>query len=355
MHRFILATVLFVCLSSVHASVTINLAASKLKQADGNPMPTNGMVILVASTTNSTFDGPTASSFVSGDDVEVARWDLSSTETPGDINTDVLASLSGNWTGGDPLAIYWYPTLTTDATMPGGGTTYGYYRDPAAISTSGSDSSDAWFTPADGGTITLVFLTTDAGGTTNPPSAGNASLVINTPPIALNDSFSRAADSSLKISIADMLANDSDPDANPISLLSVDASSTNGVSLTYDASKVYYNAPTGAVYNVTDRFSYSISDGLGGQATAFVTINISTNPTTPSYNITITTTNGGIPTINFAGIPNYTYWVQAATNMTPPIDWVTVSTNTADPQGKFSFTDTDFASYPMRFYRSAVP
>ena len=165
--------------ANVRAFVSINLGAESLKTADGTAMPATGLVILVASTTDSTFTPPTADAFVSGDDIVVARFDLSSGDYDGQINaTAVGLSLSGNWNAGDPLAVYWFPTLTTNSAAPGPGTSYGFYRDPAADGArfTGRDGSDPWFTPSDGDDRTLLFFTADAGGS-NPASAGNASSI----------------------------------------------------------------------------------------------------------------------------------------------------------------------------------
>jgi hypothetical protein len=58
--------------------------------------------------------------------------------------------------------------------------------------------------------------------------------------------------------------------------------------------------------------------------------------------------------ISFAGAPNYTYWVQATTNLSSP-DWVTISTNTAGTNGLWNYTDLAATNYAQRFYRSAQP
>ena len=339
----------------VDATVTINLGASSLDQVNGVPMPVTGLVLLVASTTDSTFGGPTASAFVTGDDVEVARWDLSADNIPGLINNTTIATLTGAFGAGDPLAIYWFPTLDISAVAPGGGTTYGFYRDPGADSSATLDGSDPWVTPADGSTVGLLFLTADGlVGGSNPASAGDATSAVNQVPVALADTFSRHADIPLKIGVADVLANDSDPDADPVTLLSVDTISTNGVTITWDSLKIYYTAPAGSGYNVTDQFSYTISDGNGGEASAVVTINVDTTNSSPSHNITDMTFSNGIPTISFAGVPSQTYYIEAATNLSSPI-WITIGTNTADALGRFSFTDENALSFPERYYRSFAP
>ena len=58
-------------------------------------------------------------------------------------------------------------------------------------------------------------------------------------------------------------------------------------------------------------------------------------------------------TLNFVGVAGYTYQVDAATNLAPPVVWTTISTNTADLSGLWQITDLQATNYPDRFYRSA--
>jgi hypothetical protein len=156
------------------ASVTLNVSAANLNDAGGTPMPTNGLVLLVASTNDATFGAPTFDSFVSGDDYIIASWNLATWSTPGLLlGSTGPVILGGGWNAGDPLLLRWFPTLTLAATAPGVGASYGQYRTDSTV-----DGGDPWITPAEGATISLKFLTTDIGGSQNPPSAGNANLVV---------------------------------------------------------------------------------------------------------------------------------------------------------------------------------
>lgn len=60
-------------------------------------------------------------------------------------------------------------------------------------------------------------------------------------------------------------------------------------------------------------------------------------------------------TLLFAGNPNSTNFIQAATNLAPPAVWQTVATNVADGSGQWQFTDTNTGLWPARFYRSYSP
>ncbi len=157
-------------------ALTIELDADLLKDASGNPMPSSGLLVLVAST-DSTFNGPTPLSFVSGDDVVVGKLDLSAFATPG----VVIDAVSTSGIIGKPIMLYWYPTLNINSTAPGQNTPYGSYTDAVGI-----DGSMPWVGGSDAATITLKFLTQDADTDfhspgTNPSAAGLASSTTPTP------------------------------------------------------------------------------------------------------------------------------------------------------------------------------
>ncbi len=63
----------------------------------------------------------------------------------------------------------------------------------------------------------------------------------------------------------------------------------------------------------------------------------------------------GSVTMNCSGYADRTYLMQVATNLTPPTVWQTVSTNVADTNGTWQFTDPNTGSSPARFYRLATP
>jgi hypothetical protein len=54
----------------------------------------------------------------------------------------------------------------------------------------------------------------------------------------------------------------------------------------------------------------------------------------------------------FTGVPGSSYVLVAATNLLPPIVWQPVATNVADPNGVWTFTDTNVLANPARFYRA---
>jgi outer membrane protein OmpA-like peptidoglycan-associated protein len=128
------------------------------------------------------------------------------------------------------------------------------------------------------------FETTEATTTLGPR------VYINRNPVAQNDSSSTPVSTGVAIAV---LANDSDPDGNPLSIATV--TQPQHGSATISGSNIAYQ-PT-ANYIGTDTFTYTVSDGQGGSATATVTVTISGRP--PVANADAATTPVATPvTIN---------------------------------------------------------
>ena len=118
-------------------------------------------------------------------------------------------------------------------------------------------------------------------------------------PSAEDDSVT--VDEASPVSIA-VLANDSDPDGDPVRLESVDFDSTAG-SVTVGDGQVLYD-PVGAFdglrpgESATDTFRYSITDGDGGSDTAKATVTVTGLNDEP-----VPETNAGITVIKSSGAP----------------------------------------------------
>jgi outer membrane protein OmpA-like peptidoglycan-associated protein len=128
------------------------------------------------------------------------------------------------------------------------------------------------------------FETTEASTTLGPR------VYINRNPVAQNDSSSTLVGTGVTIAV---LANDSDPDGNPLSISAVGAAQHG--TATISGSNIAYQPA--ANYQGTDTFTYTVSDGQGGTATATVTVTVSGRP--PVANADAATTPTGTPvTIN---------------------------------------------------------
>src|SRR5207244_3991118 len=92
----------------------------------------------------------------------------------------------------------------------------------------------------------------------------------NSPPVAQDDSAVTAMDVPV---IIDVLANDSDPDGASLVVESAGPGQHGNVDINPDGTVTY--TPNGGMgFEGTDTFSYTISDGQGGNASATVTVTV---------------------------------------------------------------------------------
>jgi Ca2+-binding RTX toxin-like protein len=113
------------------------------------------------------------------------------------------------------------------------------------------------------GTDSFVYRITDGlGGFAEATVTIN---VVNTPPVAAPDIYSVFSGQVLNVSAAGFLANDSDPDGDPVTAISITSGTTHGTLTAFPAGNFTYTPTAG--YTGADRFSYSIGDGFGGTAT----------------------------------------------------------------------------------------
>ena len=108
----------------------------------------------------------------------------------------------------------------------------------------------------------------------------------NTPPQAVDDAATTLEDTPVDI---DVLANDSDPDGDPLSVASFTQGAKGAVSPNGDGTLRYTPNPN---VNGSDSFGYTVGDGRGGTDSAVVTVNV-----TP-VNDAPTVTNPGGQTSN---------------------------------------------------------
>ena len=215
---------------------------------------------------------------------------------------------------------------------------------------SGSTTATNAALPHGSNTITAAY----AGDGNFIGSTNTLSQVINRAPVAGPASYARPTNVTLIITITNLLTNASDPDGDSITLAGVSAHSTNNATVSIGGNFVIYQPPA-TNGNVTDSFSYTVSDSFGATNTGTVTVTILGSSTGQSSNITGITMTNGMTLISFAGIPARTYYVQATTNLPPTASWVTIGTNVAGTNGLFQFLDTQASNYPSRYYRTATP
>lgn len=168
------------------------------------------------------------------------------------VTVNVLANDSDP--DGDPLSI-----IAFDAVSAGGGTVTCSapnctYTPPLAFA--GEDSFS--YTISDG-----------RGGTDSARVRVTVTPAANNPPVANDDAATTTKNNAVTINV---LANDSDPDGDPLQITGYDAASANGGVVSCSSGGCLYTPPTD--FDGSDSFSYTISDGRGGTDSATVTVTV---------------------------------------------------------------------------------
>nr|WP_286191175.1 Calx-beta domain-containing protein [Synechococcus sp. FACHB-909] len=182
---------------------------------------------------------------------------------PGQTATINGATLLGNDTdpNGDPLSISQFFT----ATSQGG-----------SVANTAFDTFT--YTPAAGftGTDTFSYVISDGfGGFTNATLAIN---VVNSAPVFVADpAITIQPGQTATIIGANLLANDTDPNGDPLSVSQFFANTSQGGSVANTAFDTFTYTPS-AGFTGTDTFSYVISDGFGGFTNASLAINVQAKP-----------------------------------------------------------------------------
>ncbi len=145
------------------------------------------------------------------------------------------------------------PATTTSTTVPATSSTTTTTVPPTTTTTTPPTT-----------TTTVPPTTTTVPVTTTTTTAAPA----NQPPVAQNDSASGNPKSNFQIAV---LTNDKDPDGHSLTLVSC-ATSAQGVTVSVNGNKCSYRHPDPESWTTPDTFTYTISDGHGGTASATVTL-----------------------------------------------------------------------------------
>ena len=177
--------------------------------------------------------------------------------------------------------------------------------------------------------------------------------LIDIPPITAAITLSRYPASGVKIRTSALLTNDSDPDGDTFSLLSVSATSAAGGIVTTQGDWICYQPPDN--FTNTDSFSEVIQDSFNLQTTGSVSVLIRIDTNAPQN---IVPPGDGIgnrlASVQFFGIPLRVYTIQYTTNAATS-DWQTLGTATAHSTGLIQFFDDPPPNSPPRTYRTTYP
>lgn len=179
-----------------------------------------------------------------------------------------------------------------------------------------SETGEVTYTSADGftGDDTFTYTITDEHGYESTASVHvqvtEGTVVVdpepeNEAPVAADDVIVTDEDSAVSVSVDDLLLNDSDADGDTLTVTSVDAVSSNGgvVEFNEETGEVTYTPA--ANFNGDDTFTYTVSDGNGGESAA--TVQVTVNPVydaPEAQAITATAVEDGAPVVLDASVLN---------------------------------------------------
>jgi VCBS repeat-containing protein len=241
----------------------------------------NGSVALVAGnvvfTPAANYNGPASFTYTVSDShgatatatVNVAVRPVNDAPNPGSDNSTGAYDDALSAQEDQPLTIAPSVLLANDVDADGDALSIVAVQD-AANGTVQLVGGNVVFTPAPGynGPASFTYTVSDGQGGTATASVGIVVNPINDPPAASNDSTSTAEDTPLTLAPAALLSNDSDPDGDALSIVSVQDASHGSVQLV-GGNVVFTPA---ANYHGPASFTYTVSDGKGGTATATVSV-----------------------------------------------------------------------------------
>jgi hypothetical protein len=286
-------------------------------EADGGSLSYGGATLSVAVVTNAT----------AGDELSVASQGSGageigvqgSTITYGGTN---IAAFTGN--GSNLLSF----TLTTNANP----VSISALIDQLAFETTVTNTS---FRVAQ---LTLTY----------PSNVVTAQITVSVDrlPVAPEIYITATEGESFTLPFSQILTNDSDPDGDTLTITAVSSVSAEGGLLTNNSTSLTYNPPAGQL--ASDRFAYIVNDGRGGETVGLITVNFAAANKLSIGGTSVTHTGAFL---TFAGTPNASYNIQASTDL---INWATIATVVATPEGIVQYLDTDSTTMPHRFYRAQI-
>lgn len=212
---------------------------------------------------------------------------------------------------------------------------------PVAVSLSVGANAVPVVVTAQDGVTTRTYTVTITRGANQPPVPGTH-VVMRT-----NDN------TVIKVPKALLIAGDSDPEGDSLSIVSVGNATPAGASVAILGNFIVYSAPGATAGNGS--FTYDLSDGAGGHlVAATVTVSeIAAAPDAIAPNAARIVSQAGSFTITSQGVPGSVYRFQYTTSSSAPYVWNEFSPPavfTAPNNGVFQYVDANPPG-PLRLYR----
>lgn len=286
------------------------------------------------------------------------------TEPPPDTGT--VIDVGGGYvdvqvTGADPAdvaaSLFYYPSTIADGSEAESLLMLQYFDGSAwvpVLSSGGlaplKDTTDNLDATVSGGRFAVIF---DATSTPTLASLNGTPFALtapgSAPPQAEDDAVERPDGQGVKMPVALLLANDSDPDGDPLTLTGFSPATAEGGTLVRQGAWLLYAPP---LHNpAQDAFAYTITDGHNGLASGMVTIR-PLGESGPTHNrLSLEFDPGsGHTSLRFAGIPGRTYALESSDDLVNP-EWVELDRQPCGSDGILHFEDPRPPA-AQRYYRT---
>ncbi len=190
------------------------------------------------------------------------------------VNDDpVAAADNANATVDTPETIFAADLLTNDTDVDGDVLTITSVQNAVDGTALLDVNGDVLFTPDPSftGQATFEYTASDGNGGSSSATVTVSVNPPNDPPVAVADNAVATEDVPVTILASALLSNDSDPDSDPLTLLSVQNAVSGTASLDLNGDVLF---TPDADFNGFATFDYTIGDGNGGTASATVTVDV---------------------------------------------------------------------------------
>jgi hypothetical protein len=157
-----------------------------------------------------------------------------------------------------------------------------------------------------------------------------------------------------KVLLATLLANDTDPENDPLTITAVGSAQPDGATVVISGGFAVYVAPGNTAGDGS--FTYTLSDGTSS-VTGAVTVTQTTSSTMPeSPNAVSLVPSGRDYVMKFVGVPGWTYGVLYTTDTAEPYTWNEFPSPVgmvAPDSGVMTYTDVNPPD-SNRFYRAVL-
>ncbi|WP_345774846.1 DUF4082 domain-containing protein [Rhizobium sp. K102] len=199
-----------------------------------------------------TADGTLVATVTFADSGAVSGWQTATFSNPAHILAGTTYVASYHTTGSYVATANYFTTTHSNGSLTALAGSNGVFADGSGFPTSSYQSSNYW--------VDVVYNQTS-----------------NVLPVAANDNgYTTYSSTALSIAAASLLANDTDGDGDTLSITGVNGAVHGTVSFNSQTKTVIFTPTAG--YTGAASFSYTVSDGFGGTASATVSLTVDTPP-----------------------------------------------------------------------------